>query len=110
MKDIKNCDDFRKLVLHQVDEGSSSDDEDDDFILMGEASTQEWDKIGRYRAVSIIKETTPFPDETVTLYAKRLETSLNALKEEFHQDTEDEDGFRVAAVMDYINTIQTFSR
>ena len=112
MKDFTSCEEFRAWVLQQVDPRGLSDDEDDDLDPMdcfeGEPSMLGWAERGRYRAITIIKETTPFPDETVTIYAKRIETSLHALKDEFCQDVDDEDGFGAGAVMDFIETVKTF--
>ncbi len=113
MPAFKSCDEFRKSILKKMDEGRDfrflNDDSWDQDCFDGEAGEQGWAERGRYRAIGVIKRTTPIPEETIDLYAKRLESALEDLKNEFCQADDDEDGFGAGAVSDFIVVVQKLS-
>lgn len=110
MPEFKSCEEFRNSILKKMDEGRNhrflNDDSWDLDCFDGEPGEQGWAERGRYRAIGVIKRTSPISEETIDLYAKRLELALEALKDEFCRVADDEDGFGASAVSDFIVAVQ----
>ena len=62
--------------------------------------------MGYSSAIGKIEEMDPYSRETVQDYAQRLEDVLRALRKEFYNDPDDEDGFATGAVVESINIVR----
>jgi len=107
MTKIETCEEFRDRVLRKTAERiSPALGHIMEYSGMQRYNPGKWAMRGCGAAEYLIERTPPLPEEIVEQYGKRLLGKLEALKKEYYDDPDDEDGFAAGAIADYIRTVE----
>lgn len=103
------CDEYRTKVLGKMHEKALQglNKSYDPYWTSGSYNAGRWVVRGATAAMNLIKGIDPLLEETIEQYSVRLEKQMIILKQEFRNDSDDEDGFGCGTVGDCIDYLRS---